>query len=105
MLNTRLCDKDGNSISALNMRGVLFTEDALKKYALNALKNAGKLQYYIFDNSSTEEDGTEIEGYRGVAVSDIEFKGKNGTVGGLSLHMPVLRLSLRLLRRTVESRW
>lgn len=82
VLNTRLCDKDGNSISALNMRGVLFTEDALKKYALNALKNAGKLQYYIFDNSSTEEDGTEIEGYRGVAVSDIEFKGKNGTVGG-----------------------
>lgn len=82
VLNTRLCDKDGNSISALNMRGVLFTESALKKYALNALKNGGKLNYYIYTGSNIEEDKTEITNYRGVDVADIKFVGINGSIGG-----------------------
>lgn len=82
VLNTRLCDKDGNSISALNMRGVLFTEEALKKYALNALKNGGKLNYYIYTGSNIEEDKTEITNYRGVDVNDIKFVGINGSIGG-----------------------
>ncbi len=82
VLNTRLCDKNGKSISALNMRGVLFTEAALKSYALNALKNAGKLNYYIYTGSASNEDKTEIKNYRGVDVNDIKFVGIEGSIGG-----------------------
>jgi len=81
VLNTRLCDDKGNDISALNFRGTLFTEEALKNYALNALKNGGKLNYYTYTGGDTAADKTETKNYKQVEVSAIAFEGIEGTIG------------------------
>ncbi len=81
VLNTRLCDENGNDVSALRFRGALYTESHLKKYALNALKNAGKLNYWVFNGTSVDADKTEETNYVQVDVDAIGFKGIAPTMG------------------------
>lgn len=80
VLNTRLCDSEGNDVSALNFRGTLFTESHLKNYALNALKNANELNYWVSKNGVVDPDVNQPAEFQQVGVDAIGFEGMDGTM-------------------------
>lgn len=80
VLNTRLCDAEGNDVSALRFRGTLFTESHLKNYALNALKNGGKLNYWVSANGVTTPEVDNPAHFTQVNVDAIGFEGVEGTM-------------------------
>lgn len=80
VLNTRLCDSEGKDVSALRFRGTLFTESHLKNYALNALKNANELNYWVSKNGVVDPDVNEPAEFQQVGVDAIGFEGVDGTM-------------------------
>lgn len=74
VLNTRICDENGNELDMVKYRGALFLKDAFLSYVLNTLnhQNAG-LNYYI-KTSATETENT----YRQVSIEDLKLQGVTG---------------------------
>lgn len=84
VLNTRLCDKDGNDIKAVSYRGVLYLEEAFKAYALRTLNNStAGLNFYRLTGTTTVA-GQQQNSYTQVSTGDIELAGIAGTVGEAS---------------------
>ena len=83
VLNTRICDANGDRIGMLNYRGTLFKEDTFKSYVLNTLKNSVKGLNYYYLVTATETEKT----YRQVEETDIVFKGIENTVGKVNIEL------------------
>ena len=83
VLNTRICDENGNRVSMISYRGTLFTEGHFKNYVLNSLKNSaqGLNYYYLVSSSETEKT------YRQVGADDVVFDGKANTVGKVDMKL------------------
>ncbi|MCM1522074.1 MAG: Mfa1 family fimbria major subunit [Muribaculaceae bacterium] len=71
ILNTKLCDADGNALDMIKYRGILFKTDSFKKYVLNDIKNRfdSKLNYYKPVGDT----------YKQVDIEDIDFAQKGAS--------------------------
>ena len=95
ILNTRICDENGNHIDMIKYRGVLFTEEHFIKYVLNDIKNNfdSKLNYY-------KKDGDK---YVQVDVKDVEFEKKDKSFEDVKL--VVAKTVTELYRKNAEGKY
>ncbi len=99
VLATRICDAEGNEIPALNVRGMLYTEESFRAYLLNVLKNQTEgLNYYYVDGTE-EVNGTVTTKYRQVNENDIDFAKKPNTIGAATF---ALKSTDQLYEKTGE---
>ncbi|MDE6098333.1 MAG: Mfa1 family fimbria major subunit [Muribaculaceae bacterium] len=83
VLNTRICNAEGEALPMLNFRGTAFLENDFKAYVLNTLRNsAAGLNYYYLTGSTDDASS-----YTQVDVKDIVFEGIEGKVGEVNIKL------------------
>lgn len=83
ILNTRICDKDGEPVDMIKYRGILFETTSFKRYVLNDIKNnyASHLNYYkkVSDTEYKQVDVDDIEfAQKGSSYEDVVLKAVDG---------------------------
>lgn len=83
VINTVICDINGNPINLINYKGLLYAEDSFKKKILTDINHDRGLNYYFITSTTEAEDGTKTNTYRQISMKDITFEQKDATKLGV----------------------